>query len=267
MSAGVYETVRWNARRWVYTIALVFLAQVGIIWLLGERPKDPPARLAFQTAIYLAVDPWAEQQLAGLPTMRDPTLFVLPSRHGFSGAAWLTFAPQQYQLTDWTEPPRWLELNQEQLGRTFFQFVATNVTPPLRIADKAMPRSIVTELSIPNLPVPTQSELRVEGDLARRRLLTSAELPSWPHSELLTNTVVQAVVDSQGHTFSKVLLASCGSKEADQFALKLVAGARFAPIRTEKPAQNSAGQLAWGRIIFQWHTLPPSAANASAAQP
>lgn len=267
MNAAALEPVAWTLRRWIYTFVAIFLAQVAAIWFLGERPKTPALPVPFSTAIHLAVDPWSAKQLAELPAMSDPTLFVLPNRHGFSGPAWLTFAPQQYPLTNWTEEPRWLGLKQDDLGKTFLEFVATNASPRLLIANQSMPRSIVSDLNVPNLPGLTQSVLRIEGDLVSRSLLTPMELPSWPHSDLLANTVVQAVVDPQGYAFSTVLLASSGLKEADQFALNLVASARFQPGAKEKRPKNPADQLIWGKVIFQWHTLPLPTTNISTVPP
>ena len=267
MSPVSLEPVIWTFRRWSYAFAMVFLAQIAAIWFLEDRPKNPPAPAPFRTEIHLAVDPWSAKQLAELPALSDPTVFVLPNRHGFSGPAWLTFAPQVYALTNWTEEPRWLGLKQEDLGKTFLEFVATNVSPPLLIANQSMPRSIVSDLVAPNLSGLTQSVFRIEGDLGQRRLLTPLVLPPWPHTDLLANTVVQAVVDAQGNPFSTVLLASSGLRDADQFALKLVADSRFEPMAEEKQPKHPADRLVWGRIIFQWHTLPPPTTNLSTGLP
>jgi hypothetical protein len=267
MNATVLEPARWPLRRWIYSFLAVFLVQVGLIWLLGERVKIPPPPVPLRTTIHLAADPWSAKQLSDLPTIGDPTLFVLPNLHGFSAAAWLNFKPQEYPLADWTEEPRWLTLNPKALGQTFVEFMASNVPSPLLIANQAMPRSVVSDLNVPNPATAAQSQLRVEGDLARRPLVTPLELPPWPHSDLLTNTVVQAVVDAEGLTFSTTLLVSCGYREADQFAMNLIAGARFQPIAREKRSREDGEPLTWGKVIFQWHTLPLPASNASTTPP
>lgn len=267
MNTTALELAHWPLHRWVYTLLGVFLAQVGLIWLLGERAKTPPSAVPFRTTIHLAADPWSARQLTDLPTISDPALFVLPNLHSFSGAAWLSFQPQEYPLADWTEDPRWLALNPNTLGKSFMEFVATNVPAPLLIANQPMPRPVVSDLSAPNPPLPAQSQLQIEGDLARRPLVVPLELPPWMHTDLLTNSVVQAAVDAGGYTFSATLLASCGLKEADQFAMNLVARARFQPLAKENGSRDEADPLTWGKIIFRWHTLPPSGTNVSAAQP
>src|SRR5207245_1360307 len=203
----------------------------ALILLHGERrrPVQSPPNVA--TKIPLAADGSSAQPFAGLPAVSDPTAFALPNAHGFSGAAWLTFAPLTYQLTDWTEPPRWLALDERHLGQAFAAFVATNASPPLLIADKPLPRLTASAVYAPADPLPTQSVLRLEDDLARRPLVAPMPLPSWPHTDVLTNSIVQLLVDAEGQTLSAVLLATSGLSEADDYALKLAGGARFQPLR------------------------------------
>jgi len=102
----------------------------------------------------------------------------------------------------------------------------------------------------------TNSTLRVAGDLVNRRLLNPPQLQSWPALDLLTNTVVQVLVNAEGNVFSSTLLTLSGSKEADQNALDVARAARFEPLRRSSPA------LTIGALIFEWHTAP--LANAAA---
>ena len=77
--------------------------------------------------IYLPAD-----QTTDLPGVSDPTLFVLPNSHGFSGPAWMQFPAANYQLGPWTEPPRPLPLAIPQLGATLAEFVRSNQPQPVR---------------------------------------------------------------------------------------------------------------------------------------
>ena len=61
-------------------------------------------------------------------------------------------------------------------------------------------------------------------------MLAPLELPSIPHAEILTDTVVQVSVGPLGIPFSPVLLSSSGSPEADREALGLVKSVRFKPL-------------------------------------
>ena len=263
MNAVPIEPVRWTRRRWLYAIAIVFLTQVGLILFFGEHPQNAPAPVKFRTAISLAADSWAEQQLADLPGLGDPSLFALPNLRGFSGEAWFSFAPLELHLTDWTEPPRWLNLEVKSLGQSFSKIAANNDTQPLLIVDKPMPPMTGLALLIPTQPMASHSVLLIEGDLARRPLVTNAELPSWPNTDLLTNTVVQTLVDHFGFTLSATVLANSGLKDADQFALKAATEAQFQPMRRVKGAA-SPETLTSGKLVFVWHTVPLLATNAVA---
>ena len=78
-------------------------------------------------------------------------------------------------------------------------------------------------------------------------------LPSWPASDLLTNSVVQVWVDADGQSLSPaLLLPGSGSREADQLAIKLSRTARFAPLPSNR------AELTPGTLIFEWHTVPPT---------
>jgi hypothetical protein len=75
---------------------------------------------------------------------------------------------------------------------------------------------------------------------------------------------VQLLVNEAGDVVSAVLLppdsgyaATDQYDQADQRALELARAARFAP----------APRLTMGRMIFNWHTVPPPATNAPAASP
>jgi hypothetical protein len=250
-------------------ITLAVVVQAGLILWLSERrrPALPPAN--FPATIHLAVDEWSAQRVGELPALTDPTVFALPSHHGFSGRAWLRFTPPQYQLTDWSEPNRWLELDAARLGETFSRFVAANRFPPLRTADKPAPKLALDELTLPNLPMRTNSGFRIQGDLALRQLLAPPALVPWPHTEILNNTEVHLVVNGDGFAVSTVLLAESGSREADQRALELARATRFAPVRgpAGEKLPNAATLLTRGKLVFLWHTLPMAGTNAARVAP
>jgi TonB family protein len=58
---------------------------------------------------------------------------------------------------------------------------------------------------------------------------------------------VQVLVDAAGNVVSTVLLTPSGYDAADQRALELARALRFTP----------SSSLTFGRIIFNWHTVPP----------
>jgi TonB family protein len=257
MTAPPREPVRWTRRRWLITTGVLLVAHLGAISYFGERPHLLPRASRSRTALHLAVDPWSVKQIADLPTIDDPSLFALPSLHGFSGKAWLTFPRFEYPVRSWTEPPAYLALDADALGQSFAGTGGSNVIPVTTLAGKPA-ELLKIQISVPPLPVASASEFRIEGAAANRRLLEAMELPSWPSSDLLTNTVVQVLVDGEGNCVSAMLLASSGSKGADQFAVGRASAARFEPITQ---AGGAPGNATFGRMVFRWRTVSASETN------
>jgi hypothetical protein len=251
-------------RRWWGLVVVVFALQLGLIFWLGAR--TPPQRRQVANAPALQLAGTAALEQLGLS---DPTLFALPHQHGFSGAAWLSVPQPEFQSFEWSAPPRWLQLPLNQLGATFNEFIQTNnpgssPSPPQPEPELTVPDSAPVALSR------QRSELLLVDDLARRRLLAPPQLPSFRHTDILSNSVVQMAVDAQGKAVSFTLIPpGSGSAEADQYALKEARAARFEPLSAggpELPASRAA-QLTWGKMIFEWHTLPVPPANPPAAGP
>jgi hypothetical protein len=242
---------------WV-AIAVAFAAQVALVFWLGT---PPPVKVR-----PVAVAPVFHQAGTGsreLLALQDPTLFVLAHRENFSGAAWLNIAPPEFSSTNWTEPSRPLELSTKALGAAFVAFIETN--PPPRFQPRIDSGLDTAVAAAPPMPaISTPSRLRVEGDLARLRLLTPLRLPPQTNSDLLSNTVVQLVVDSNGKPFSSVLWAGCGSPEADLLALTNYSRAvRFAPSEAAALRTLPADKMISGRLIFEWQTFPSNAPPAN----
>jgi hypothetical protein len=246
----------WPLRRWLAFIAVILLGQLACIyWLNGKRLIAPQAASVVPHA-YVPADRRAE-----LPEVSSPTLFVFANRRGFSGPAWLNIPSQRFDSPPWSEPPRPLALSADKLGGELAEFGRTNAAGTF-------------ELTPPPAPPPdfaftddyagaAQSTLTLEGGLANRPLMSQFKLSSQPASDILTNSEVLAGVDAHGGVFSAVLLKSCGSKEADEAAVKLAGGAQFQAARWGGPGMSdtAADKLTWGKMIFHWHTIPQPATN------
>jgi TonB family protein len=246
----------WPLRRWLAFIAVILLGQFAcIFWLNGKRFTAPQV-VPIVPRVYVPAGSRAE-----LPDVSSPTLFVFANRRGFSGPAWLNIPSQQFDSPPWSEPPRPLALPAEELGGELAEFVRTNAAGAF-------------ELTPPPAPPPdfaftddnagaAQSTLTLEGGLANRQLMSQFKLASQPASDILTNSEVLAGVDAQGGVFSAVLLKSCGSKEADETAVKLAGTAQFQPARWAGPgiSNPAAEKLTWGEMVFHWHTTPLLATN------
>lgn len=245
---------RWSSRRWRVMVALVFLLQLGLIFVLSDR--RPPQKREPAPAPVLNLLHGDPELLA----LTDPTLLALPRRRGFSGPAWLSSFSPDLQPAEASEPPLWLPIPGERLATDFSKFTLTNVST--QVAQVLMPAPELTFIPAPPLGLmPTQSRLRLAGDLAGSRPPAGLSLPSWPYQDILPNTVIQVVINPQGKPLSATLLVPCGYRDADRHALEQARLARFEPL-TEVPEDPFPfGPLRWGQLIFEWHVMPPPATN------
>lgn len=258
-SASAQAKRGWPIRWWVM-VFLMFAAQLALVVWLGDKEMRPPVVTAPGPALQLAGEN-SKEFLA----LADPTLFALPHQEGFSGQAWLAVTNREIRPFAWTEPPQFLELLSRQLA-------APITVPPDRHSFEraAQPADFPPELL---LPLPNERQLFPSGStfvqaagLRSRTLQTRIELPSWPHAELLSNSVVQVVVDAEGSVVSAVLLgAGCGLKEADDYSVRQAAAARFAAVPHNPEDTSSLAGLVWGELVFHWHTLP--ATNTPSPKP
>lgn len=242
-------------------VALVFAAQIGLLFWLGNPPPTKPSPPAPATTIHMSTS-GSEELLA----LQDPTLFVLPHRDNFSGAAWAKIPPQKFTPTNWSEPARPLQLLREQLGETFATFMQTNLPPRfqpgLGSGWGARDKPPISMEAISN-----SSTLHVEGDLANLRLLTPLRLPPQTNSDLLTNTVVQLLVNAEGNPFSPVILSGSGSPTADTAALAFIKTVRFEPAQAAALGTVPPNKMTLGKLIFEWQTMPPLPTNAPSSAP
>jgi len=249
----------WSLGRWLLLIVLVLAAHVVLIFAFGARKPVTPRAVTNVPKLELVANAPEVNLADGLGEwlmLNDPTLFALPSREGFAGTAWLEPPHVQFHRQEWTEPPRWLLLPARDLGGVFSQFMQTNRFATFQLELKPPPR-----FTVPLVPLEPKfagtSTLRIEGDLARRPLLTPVKLPAWPYADVIAPSKVQVLVNAAGQVASAVLLLSNNSGEvhdaaADQRALELARAARFAP----------APGLTIGNLIFDWCTVTPPATNA-----
>jgi hypothetical protein len=237
---------------------VVFAAQLALILWLGRAPRVYSSVKEFSPSLRLAGS-GTTRQLA----LTDPTLFALPHQEGFSGSAWLRIRRQELRPFLWSEPPRWLALNQDGLGMGFKEFMTTNKLDLL--ADIVQPGfELMTPTVVESNPFPTESTMRVMGGLAGRKILVSPGLPSWPSAEILSNSVVEVLVTADGKVFSASLLkpSGPGANEADVYALRESRKARFEVLNVSDPV-NPLAELAWGQLVFEWHTLPLAITNSA----
>ena len=255
----------WTPRRWWIAIVLVFSGQLGLIFWLSDTSVVRPRQAARVPMVSLA-----EKMPADLLALSDPTLFALPRRQGFSGLAWLNIPPAPNRSFEWSEDPAWLKPSVQRLGASLDRAMEADSPDSLPRLSRPIPRLTIGD-TLPPLAAPGRSVLRLEGDLATRKLITPISLPSRPFSDLLANSVVQVVVDEKGWLASVPILLPPGSGDphADEEALRWAQDARFEPIASTGPNQRNSltPRLTWGLMVFQWHTLPERSTNSPRPNP
>jgi TonB family protein len=223
-------------------IALVAGLQVALIFSFGEKKEILPRAVVNVPTLKLAGN--TSEELA----LDDPTLFVLPGPKDFASAFWLTIHTNPAPDFRWTEPPRWLPMSTNGLGMALGELMHTNY-----FQNRPFNFVTVAELSTPTVPeelaLAEISTLRIEGGLAQRQLSDEINLTNWPYADVLAPCVVQVLVDAAGNVISTAPLTSSGYNLADQKALEIARTLRFKP----------AASPAFGHIIINWHTVPPTA--------
>jgi hypothetical protein len=240
---------RWTASRWLAIIALIYAAHVALIFLVGEKKEIVPRAVTKVSTLTLANN--SDELLA----LNDPTLFALPHQRDFASAAWLKMPNVKQPSFRWTEPPHPLPLAADNLGIAFGQFMQTNF-----FANQPLDFKPTPELSTPTLPVEPalvqNSTMQIEGELAQRQLPSEISLTNWPYADVIAPSKIQILVGTDGNVVSTVLLPPDNGftttdyyDAANQRALEIARTLRFTP----------SSSPAYGRIIFNWHTVPPTA--------
>ena len=261
MTSALVKPRPWSRRRWGGMVVLILGIQLGLIFWLGTRKPIRPRPAAAAFTLHLAAQASAELQ-----ALYDPTLFTLPHAVGFSGPVWQRVPRPEFRSFEWSAPPNRLPRAVDHIGAVFTRLVETNYIDTLQ--EPAQPEPDPTLPDLPPLALlQDQSVLQLEGGLAQRRLLTPLQLKSWSNPDILTDSVVQVVVDAEGRPVSPTLLSGSGSAAADQYALDQARAARFEPLSRNPPeaVPNPMARLKWGKMIFRWHTLPTPPTSAPAA--
>ncbi|MCL5096620.1 MAG: energy transducer TonB [Candidatus Omnitrophica bacterium] len=267
MSREIANPQPWSRRKWRRVIGIVLAAQVALIWLLADRSAIVPRQPHSSTVLRFELDSPPGSPLANELSMGDPTLFALPSQHGFSGDAWLNLPAIKHHLKDWTETNHWLAPNANLWGTTFRQFVQAQAPAWFLAADKPEPRLV--ELFVTNEPAPDRSSCQATGELKNRPLRTDFQLPILTNDEYPRASIVQVAVDRSGNTVSAQLWMSSGLPAADQYALATAKKARYQPLPGEDNPAPEANPfpLTWGNLVFHWCVTNAPLTNAPEATP
>ncbi len=259
---------RWSPRRWTITVAVLFLGQLALSWQISDRAPLVP-RTEHRPLNARLAPAGISPELAALLKQNNPTLFVLPSREGFSGSAWLEVRPLQHRAPGWTNPPQWLRLKPEELLTEFQRFDATNQPARTFVSDRlTRPREPRMPLDETQRPKPA-TRLVLTGELAPADLVTQPELPVIEHADVLAPSHVSLWVDRRGRVFRAALApgGSSGLETADRLALDLAQQLKFVNDPGLDPGTDGDdfAELRRARVTIHWWTRSPPPAPATNA--
>jgi hypothetical protein len=247
----------WTRRRFWAVTVILFVLQGGLLFLFASR-NDAVMTHSVQPCYFRLIGtPLTAGQLTRMFFAVDPTVFPLPSRHGFSDRAWLGQPPPQFEVPNETEGPAWLALDPARLGTNFPHLNRPRHGLPVAPATEGNPQVEPWPAFMSPEEFRSQSAFEIVGELAARQLNAPAGLPPETNAQLLSNSVVQIAVDGAGQVVAARLLERSGSVNADLDALHGAQNLRFRPASSPAPV--------WGEAIFEWQTVAP--ANAAGIEP
>jgi TonB family protein len=247
----------WTRGRFWRVAGVLCIAQATLILLFAEREQSPFRTVSPPADFRLLGRPLSAGQLTKTFFAIDPTVFPLPSRHGFSGRAWLRLPAPQFETPGETETPAWLTLDAARLGIDFPQFNRSKSVLAFGLADQAGPELEPWPVFLTPEVARTHSFFEIGGELAGRQLNAPGELPAETNGQLLANSVVQIAVDSAGQVVAARLLERSGSAGADSSALATARHLRFRPVASPTPV--------WGSAVSEWQTVEPTNADVTGA--
>jgi len=231
----------WSWKKTVLVILFALAAHIAFIFLFGTKKNAAP-RVATNVPVFRLADNSSE-----LVRLADPTLFALPHAEDFAPAIWSQPPAVEPPSFRWTEAPPFLPPDAASLGAAFDMFMQTNSFATIALNFKPEPQLVAPKAVIESV-LPQTSTWQLAGEIAGRRILNTLSAPSLTVNDVIAPSRVQLLVDKSGNVASAVLLETSGYDAADQSALELARTLRFAP----------AEKLAFGEIIFNWHTVPVS---------
>ncbi|MDB6058039.1 MAG: hypothetical protein JWO95_1883 [Verrucomicrobiales bacterium] len=237
--------LRWPLGRWLVLICGLLIFQLGFAYLVADRPIGRAGRKEQHIVARTVPGTLSEERLSQTFFTSDPLLFPLASQHGFSGLGWMTVNRTAYQFPEEIEPPNWLTLRNENLGRV----VPAQPKPelPFQVGQQSTPQTEALPVFVSAVVPRTNSLVRVEGDLRDRAVGLPIKMPARPSDKVLKNSVVDIAVNGAGEVVARRLVSpGSGSDTADADALKHAKLLRFRPL-------NAIGTI-WGQAIFEWET-------------
>ena len=232
--------MRWRRGKWIAVIAIVFAVQLGLlIWgsqkqIMSRANYPTEPQVAFAIGGNTIDREWLE--------MENPFLFAAASQNGFSGEAWLRQPKWQAPEPKQRDEPKFLQGGEAQKVIPRPQGEQT-----FALVQRHRLRAVLPEPPAAPVP-PPESRLKLAA-FNGRVLAAPMPLPLQYHTDVLSPSVVEAMIDRDGLVISARLIENSGSPKADADALALARRARFTPAKSGENIPDS------GKLIFEWFAL------------
>jgi hypothetical protein len=227
---------------------LLFVMLLALCWhlplflpLRSNQVVHPPAAPPPGVVMLISPAQAASSLTSVMSALLDPTIFLLPSDHGFSSGI-RGMAARDIPAIIPGEPAPQTQAYQspEWVG------VSPGVQK-LLFSDPSLVRPPLKQQSVTNEPVEGGSGWRVTGMIADRLLPVSLEstLPKVHARDLLGPTLLRIGVSESGHVAFIFLEKSSGMEAADEHAFQLARSLQFAD-------SDQTGMVQWGFLRVIW---------------
>lgn len=262
MSAITSDYAPWSKRRWCLTVLFVLVLQYAAVVWLSQAPASGASTTRTASAIRLLSDE-GQPPLEEWSADSDPTLFALAHPLGFSGRAWMQLEPFPYRRANWVDHPQGLRPDPAELADNLAALAGTGGGPRFPASEKILPQ--LYEVTTQPAPLMLEPKVRVEGDLAGWRLISSQEPPGPEPGLVHSQAEIQIAVNARGQVVGANPVSGSGSAAVDRALLDYAKRALFDPpaVRDEL-GSNLGGSVTFGRLILQWVPKPAGAATAGA---
>ncbi len=241
----------WTRKKFFFLIVLALVLHLALIFAFGTKKQFVPRTVTKVPQLQFA------SRADELLELDNPALFALPNPRSFSTAIWQQ--PPDVATPTFLHSALPCELPAPQnLGTDFQQFMQTNRFETFEPSFQPATMTVGPVSSI-EPALPQRSTLEFTGGIAQRQLLASPALPSLGLNDVLPPSKIQILVDRSGNVASAILLppespleATGRADKGDTNALIFVRDLKFTP----------AARLAFGEVVFHWHTVPLTDTNA-----
>lgn len=243
---GVGPVGPWWRRRRVVMAGIAVVVQVAFFWMLslpgeptGERADGPRTRWTVASDAEGAFEDWL--------WLMNPGLFLLPSTHDFSAAAWMEMRRGEVRFEPLTMKAQPLPFAPVAAGATLRGPLLARMDAGPGHRWEVPSGGLAVPASAPP-PVSRRTTLRRVTGLDGWRWPEGWAWPSAPEGTIPGSTILRVTVNERGELAAPpVVWESSGVAAADGLALRWAEGLRW-----ERGDGHAGDGWGWGLVAVDW---------------